>query len=136
MENAAQYTQCSFTFRKKGPINEAVLHLSVCTRPLCQKTAVVLINVTVSHNRFAACVVTPWPLARKRTIPTERNELLLLVVVVVVLLLLLLLLVEIRPLLWSSGQSSLLQTQGSLVRFPALPDFLRSRWGGYGVHSA
>jgi hypothetical protein len=27
---------------------------------------------------------------------------------------------------WSSGQSSWLQSQRSLVRFPALPDFLRS----------
>jgi hypothetical protein len=30
------------------------------------------------------------------------------------------------PPLWSSGQSSWLQTQRSPVRFPALPDFLRS----------
>jgi hypothetical protein len=31
-----------------------------------------------------------------------------------------------RPPLWSSGQSSCLQTQRSRVLFPALPDFLRS----------
>jgi hypothetical protein len=31
-----------------------------------------------------------------------------------------------ETLLWSSGQSSWLQIQRSLVRFPALPDFLRS----------
>jgi hypothetical protein len=31
-----------------------------------------------------------------------------------------------RPPLWSSGQSSWLQIQRSLVRFPALPDFQRS----------
>jgi hypothetical protein len=30
---------------------------------------------------------------------------------------------EIRPLLWSSGQSSWLQIQRSRVRFPALPEF-------------
>jgi hypothetical protein len=30
------------------------------------------------------------------------------------------------PPLWSRGQSSLLQTQRSRVRFPALPDFLTS----------
>jgi hypothetical protein len=30
------------------------------------------------------------------------------------------------PPLWSSGQSSWLQIQSSWVRFPALPDFLRS----------
>jgi hypothetical protein len=30
------------------------------------------------------------------------------------------------PPLWSSGQSSWLQIQRSRVRFPALPDFLRS----------
>jgi hypothetical protein len=31
---------------------------------------------------------------------------------------------------WSSGQSSLLQIQRSRVRFPALPDFLRSSGSG------
>jgi hypothetical protein len=35
-----------------------------------------------------------------------------------------------RPPLWSSGQSSWLQIQRSLVRFPALPDFLRSNGSG------
>jgi hypothetical protein len=34
------------------------------------------------------------------------------------------------PSLWSSGQSSWLQIQRSLVRFPALPDFLRSSGSG------
>jgi hypothetical protein len=33
------------------------------------------------------------------------------------------------PLLWSSGQSFWLQIQRSLVRFPALPDFLSSGSG-------
>jgi hypothetical protein len=36
------------------------------------------------------------------------------------------------PLLWSSGQSSWLQIQRSRVRFPALPDFLRSSGSGTG----
>jgi hypothetical protein len=31
-----------------------------------------------------------------------------------------------RPPVWSSGQSFWLQTQRTRVRFPALPDFLRS----------
>jgi hypothetical protein len=35
-----------------------------------------------------------------------------------------------RPPLWSSGQSSWLQIQRSRVRFPALPDFLRSSGPG------
>jgi hypothetical protein len=39
---------------------------------------------------------------------------------------------ESRPPLWSSGQSSWLQVQRSLVRFPALPDFLRSSGSGTG----
>jgi hypothetical protein len=34
--------------------------------------------------------------------------------------------------LWSSGQSSWLQIQRSQVRFPALPDFLRSNGSGTG----
>jgi hypothetical protein len=34
--------------------------------------------------------------------------------------------------LWSSGQSSWLQVQRSLIRFPALPDFLRSSGSGKG----
>jgi hypothetical protein len=37
-----------------------------------------------------------------------------------------------RPLLWSSGQSSWVQIQRSRVRFPALPDFLRSSGSGTG----
>jgi hypothetical protein len=37
-----------------------------------------------------------------------------------------------RPPLWSSGQSLWLQIQMSRVRFPALPDFLRSRGSGTG----
>jgi hypothetical protein len=37
-----------------------------------------------------------------------------------------------RPPLWSSGQSFWLQIQGSWVRFPALPDFLRSSGSGTG----
>jgi hypothetical protein len=41
-----------------------------------------------------------------------------------------------RPPLWSSGQSFWLQIQRSWVRFSALPDFLRSRGSGTGVHSA
>jgi hypothetical protein len=32
--------------------------------------------------------------------------------------------------LWSSGQSSWLLTKWSLVRFPALPDFLNSNESG------
>jgi hypothetical protein len=36
------------------------------------------------------------------------------------------------PLLWSSGQSFWLQIHKSRVRFPALPDFLRSRGSGMG----
>jgi hypothetical protein len=39
---------------------------------------------------------------------------------------------ESRPPLWSSGQSSWLQIQRSRVRFPALPDFLRSSGSGTG----
>jgi hypothetical protein len=35
-------------------------------------------------------------------------------------------------LLWSSGQSFWLQIQRSRIRFPALPDFLRSRGSGTG----
>jgi hypothetical protein len=37
-----------------------------------------------------------------------------------------------RPPLWSSGQSSWLQTQRFRIRFPALPDFLRSSGSGTG----
>jgi hypothetical protein len=37
-----------------------------------------------------------------------------------------------RPPLWSSGESSWLQIQRSPVRFPALPDFLRSNASGTG----
>jgi hypothetical protein len=37
-----------------------------------------------------------------------------------------------RPPLWSSGQSFWLQIQRSWVRFPALPDFLRSSGSGTG----
>ena len=40
---------------------------------------------------------------------------------------------HIAPPLWSSGQSFWLQTEGSRVRFPALPDFLSS--SGYGTGS-
>jgi hypothetical protein len=36
------------------------------------------------------------------------------------------------PPLWSGGQSFWLQIQRSRVRFPALPDFLRSRGSGTG----
>jgi hypothetical protein len=36
------------------------------------------------------------------------------------------------PALWSSGQSSWLKIQRSRVRFPALPDFLRSGGSGTG----
>jgi hypothetical protein len=39
---------------------------------------------------------------------------------------------HLQPPLWSSGQSSWLQNQRSLVRFPALPDFLRSSGSGTG----
>jgi hypothetical protein len=35
--------------------------------------------------------------------------------------------VNIRPPLWYSGQSFWIQIQRSRIRFPALPDFLRSR---------
>jgi hypothetical protein len=35
-------------------------------------------------------------------------------------------------LLWSSGQTSWLQIQRSLVRFPALPDFMSSSESGTG----
>jgi hypothetical protein len=38
----------------------------------------------------------------------------------------------LRPPLWSSGQSSWLQTQRSRIRFPALPDFLSSSGSGTG----
>jgi hypothetical protein len=37
-----------------------------------------------------------------------------------------------RPPLWSSGHSSWLQIQRTPVRFPALPDFLRSSGSGTG----
>jgi hypothetical protein len=37
---------------------------------------------------------------------------------------------EDRPHLWSSGQSYWLQILRSRVRFPALPDFLRSNGSG------
>jgi hypothetical protein len=37
-----------------------------------------------------------------------------------------------RPPLWSSGQSFWLLTQGSRVRLPALPDFLRNSGSGTG----
>jgi hypothetical protein len=40
------------------------------------------------------------------------------------------------PPLWSSGQSFWLLTQGSMVRFPALPDFSEQQWVWNGVHSA
>jgi hypothetical protein len=36
------------------------------------------------------------------------------------------------PPLWSSGESSWLQIQRSRVRFPTLPDFLRSSGSGTG----
>jgi hypothetical protein len=39
---------------------------------------------------------------------------------------------KVRQPLWSSGQSSWLQIQRSWVRFPALPDFLRSNGSGTG----
>jgi hypothetical protein len=38
----------------------------------------------------------------------------------------------IGPLLWSSGQSFWLQIQRSWVRFPELPNFLRSSGSGMG----
>jgi hypothetical protein len=38
----------------------------------------------------------------------------------------------LRPPLWSSGQSSWLQIQRTRVRYPALPDFLRSSGSGTG----
>jgi hypothetical protein len=38
----------------------------------------------------------------------------------------------IGPPLWSSGQCSWLQIQTSRVRFPALPDFVRSGGSGSG----
>jgi hypothetical protein len=41
-------------------------------------------------------------------------------------------LVKETPPLWSSGQSSWLQSQRSRVRFPALPHFLRSSETGTG----
>jgi hypothetical protein len=40
--------------------------------------------------------------------------------------------IGILPPLWSSGQNSRLQVQRSRVRFPALPDFLRSSGSGTG----
>jgi hypothetical protein len=40
------------------------------------------------------------------------------------------------PPVWSSGQSFWLQIQRSQVRFPDLPDFLRSRGVWNGVHAA
>jgi hypothetical protein len=40
------------------------------------------------------------------------------------------------PPLWSSSQSFWLLTQGSWVRFPALPDFSEQQWVWNGVHSA
>jgi hypothetical protein len=39
---------------------------------------------------------------------------------------------QVAPPLWSSGQSSWLQTQRSGVPFPALPDFLSSSGSGTG----
>jgi hypothetical protein len=39
---------------------------------------------------------------------------------------------QFGPPLWSSGQSSWLQTQRSRVRFPVLPDFLSSSGSGTG----
>jgi hypothetical protein len=41
-----------------------------------------------------------------------------------------------RPPLWSSDQSVWLLTQGSRVRFPALPDLSEQQWVCNGVHSA
>jgi hypothetical protein len=43
---------------------------------------------------------------------------------------------HLAPPLWSSSQSSWLQIQRSRVRFPALPDFVRSSGSGTRVHSA
>jgi hypothetical protein len=40
--------------------------------------------------------------------------------------------ITIWPFLWSSGQSFWLQIQRSRIRFPALPDFLRSSGSGMG----
>jgi hypothetical protein len=42
------------------------------------------------------------------------------------------LILTLRPPLWSSGQRSWLQIQRSRIRFPALPDFLRSSGSGTG----
>jgi len=39
---------------------------------------------------------------------------------------------NLRPPLWSNGQSFWLQIQRSRVRFPALPDFLSSSGSGTG----
>jgi hypothetical protein len=39
---------------------------------------------------------------------------------------------DLRPPLWSCGENSWLQIQRSRVRFPALPDFLRSSGSGTG----
>jgi hypothetical protein len=39
---------------------------------------------------------------------------------------------HLGPPLWSNGQSFWLQIQGFWVRFPALPDFLRSSGSGTG----
>ena len=39
---------------------------------------------------------------------------------------------DLRPPLWSSGQSFWLQIQRSRVRFPALPDFMSSSGSGTG----
>ena len=39
---------------------------------------------------------------------------------------------DVRPPLWSSGQSFWLQIQRSRVRFPVLPDFLSSSGSGTG----
>jgi hypothetical protein len=39
---------------------------------------------------------------------------------------------HIGPPLWSSGQNSWLQIQRSRIRFPRLPDFLRSSGSGMG----
>jgi hypothetical protein len=41
-----------------------------------------------------------------------------------------------RPPLWSSGQTSWLQTHSSRVWSPALPDFSEYQWVWNGVHSA
>jgi hypothetical protein len=41
-------------------------------------------------------------------------------------------LLQLRPPLWSSGQSFWLQIQRSRVRFPSLPDFLRGSGSGTG----